>query len=327
MSEGSVNNPVSEELASLIAGLAVPVHTIDFQRKDAMIFKPKTMCNVGYVVMVVIFNEHNQVLLIQESKPGSKGTWYLPGGLLCTKETLEEGAKREVLQGAGLNCDLTTLLSFHYHSPRWMRFTFLGTATGGKLKTLDEQDEYSMQAKFFDLTAFAVKEVNLRNEDIVSEISKAKAYADSVESTDMTLFLKPVTVPHSALLHRVVLVFNQESELMILAACAGGPPHIVTCNISPKDPTLLVTVNGLMRLAFTEMFCPRIHGVVGVEHDGRVEGRDGMCLTTLVSVSSDKHKGLPVLRNEHFMWAPVTDQASRSFLQRGMQGHLCRFIA
>ncbi|XP_076445583.1 8-oxo-dGDP phosphatase NUDT18-like isoform X2 [Babylonia areolata] len=277
MSEGSVNNPVSEELASLIAGLAVPVHTIDFQRKDAMIFKPKTMCNVGYVVMVVIFNEHNQVLLIQESKPGSKGTWYLPGGLLCTKETLEEGAKREVLQGAGLNCDLTTLLSFHYHSPRWMRFTFLGTATGGKLKTLDEQDEYSMQAKFFDLTAFAVKEVNLR--------------------------------------------------LMILAACAGGPPHIVTCNISPKDPTLLVTVNGLMRLAFTEMFCPRIHGVVGVEHDGRVEGRDGMCLTTLVSVSSDKHKGLPVLRNEHFMWAPVTDQASRSFLQRGMQGHLCRFIA
>jgi ADP-ribose pyrophosphatase YjhB (NUDIX family) len=42
------------------------------------------------------------ILLVQRGKSPLKGYWSLPGGLLETGETLEEGVAREVLEETGL---------------------------------------------------------------------------------------------------------------------------------------------------------------------------------------------------------------------------------
>ena len=54
---------------------------------SAVEFVPKTKVSIGYIVVTVLFNESNQVLLIQEAKKSCHGTWYLPAGRLELNET------------------------------------------------------------------------------------------------------------------------------------------------------------------------------------------------------------------------------------------------
>src|SRR5277367_1928825 len=55
-------------------------------------------------VGAVIIHE-NQVLLIQRGQEPLKGFWSLPGGILETGETLEQGIRREVLEETGLEVE------------------------------------------------------------------------------------------------------------------------------------------------------------------------------------------------------------------------------
>lgn len=51
-------------------------------------FVPKTKVNMCYIVMTVLFNESNQVLMVQEAKKSCSGSWYLPAGRLEPNESL-----------------------------------------------------------------------------------------------------------------------------------------------------------------------------------------------------------------------------------------------
>lgn len=59
--------------------------------------------------VVIILNEHNEVLLQKRTYP--YGVWGLPGGLMELTESTEECAKREVLEETGLTIGRLELLS------------------------------------------------------------------------------------------------------------------------------------------------------------------------------------------------------------------------
>ena len=52
-------------------------------------------------VGTIVFNA-NQILLIKRGQEPKKGMWTLPGGLVETGETLENAARREVLEECGV---------------------------------------------------------------------------------------------------------------------------------------------------------------------------------------------------------------------------------
>lgn len=47
---------------------------------------------VTYIVMAVIFNNHGEVLLMQEAKRSCAGQWYLPAGRMDPGETIQVGS-------------------------------------------------------------------------------------------------------------------------------------------------------------------------------------------------------------------------------------------
>ena len=54
------------------------------------------------VGVVVLSPDHSKVLLIKRGKPPEQGRWSLPGGGQELGETLEECARREVLEETGV---------------------------------------------------------------------------------------------------------------------------------------------------------------------------------------------------------------------------------
>lgn len=52
--------------------------------------------------MGAIILDRDRVLLVERGKAPLKGYWSLPGGVLETGETLEQGVRREVLEETGL---------------------------------------------------------------------------------------------------------------------------------------------------------------------------------------------------------------------------------
>ncbi|KAH9500227.1 8-oxo-dGDP phosphatase nudt18 [Bulinus truncatus] len=115
---------ILENVQTILRGDQVLIQNdLDVQpdAKSASFF-PKTKANMCYICMTVLFNEQGQVLLIQEAKKGCRGQWYLPAGRLEPGETILAGAKREVLEEAGLDCELTTLIGVEINTA-WMRHT------------------------------------------------------------------------------------------------------------------------------------------------------------------------------------------------------------
>ena len=56
-------------------------------------------------VGVVVFREDGRLLLVRRGNPPAQGLWSLPGGRLELGETLPEGARREVLEECGVECE------------------------------------------------------------------------------------------------------------------------------------------------------------------------------------------------------------------------------
>ena len=63
--------------------------------------RPIVRQNVYYIVTAVIFNDNMDVLMVQESKSGSRGKWSLPAGKVDPNEQIIDTIKREVLEESG----------------------------------------------------------------------------------------------------------------------------------------------------------------------------------------------------------------------------------
>lgn len=148
---------------------------------------------VNYIVAFVIINDLDEVLLMQEARESCRGTWYLPAGRMEYGETIEQAAQREVLEETGLEVDITTLLTVETAGGSWFRFVVTGNVVGGKLKTTDQADSESLQAKWVGNT----EELPLRSQDIVSLIAYGRQYKSSIVPNVWPRDILPVARAHT----------------------------------------------------------------------------------------------------------------------------------
>ncbi|CAL1528887.1 unnamed protein product [Lymnaea stagnalis] len=304
---------ILEDIQAILHGDQVTLNKdVDIYADTENNFIPKTKVNMCYICMVVLFDDKKNVLLIQEAKKSCRGTWYLPAGRLEPGETIMDGAKREVKEESGFDCDLTTLISVEVSSHTWMRFTFTGKITGGKLKTPEQQDEESIQAKFFSNEEFQASIGILRHGDILKVVELAKKYWDS-EITHRIPCTLPVICPHKLLINRVVVIdrANTNTIAMNILANKKSGLHIPTALINhSKGSSIAISVYAILREAFTtnpSSASIRMCGILGVEHRGTGTGKseDGICITTLVSLDLSDQVSPPTVTSENYKWCPV----------------------
>jgi 8-oxo-dGTP diphosphatase len=61
-------------------------------------------------VGLLVFNEENELLLIQRGRPPAEGRWTVPGGKVELGETLVEAAERELKEETGLSATVGSLI-------------------------------------------------------------------------------------------------------------------------------------------------------------------------------------------------------------------------
>lgn len=61
----------------------------------------------------VALQRQSRFLLVQEKKPENYGRWNLPGGHLELGETVQQGARREVIEETGLQVALSALVGIY----------------------------------------------------------------------------------------------------------------------------------------------------------------------------------------------------------------------
>lgn len=70
-----------------------------------------------YISSAVFVQRHGQILLLKRAAGSNLGAWYLPGGALDEGESVEECARRELMEEAGLTVTgpLTVVGVAHMH--------------------------------------------------------------------------------------------------------------------------------------------------------------------------------------------------------------------
>nr|XP_032818538.1 8-oxo-dGDP phosphatase NUDT18 [Petromyzon marinus] len=286
---------LEQELSVLLRGQAVPYTQSDVSPPqgaptDAVALRT----NVCYIIAAVILNDKNEVLLTQEAKPSCRGRWYLPAGRLERRESLVQGLQREVREETGLECEPYTLLRVEESGLRWVRFVFLATVTGGKLKTEAEADEESLQACWWD----RVCPLPLRGRDMLGLVGAAVAYARLPRHPHAL----PSELPCPVVCLRATVVWWPPS-------IEEGMVYVLGCGDREVDPHLPVTVCGLsqaeasssIQTAITRLLQkvwpspPKIHarmlGLLGIQHLAGVGvdgGADGICFNILITISPTK---------------------------------------
>ena len=116
----------------------------------------------------IIFQQ-DQVLLVKRGKEPALGQWSIPGGVVCTGETLREAVVREVFEETHLKVEVLALakvlerifrdpegrVAYHY-----VLVDFLCRPLGGELKSdSDAQDARFVSLK--DLPSFGIAPITL----------------------------------------------------------------------------------------------------------------------------------------------------------------------
>lgn len=246
-------------------------------------YQPILEKTITYIVACVIFNENDEVLMMQEAKKSCAGKWYLPAGRIEAGEKIVEAAAREVYEETGLNIRVTTLLAVETASGSWVRFVLTGEVLNGELKTPARADKESLQAKWIK----NLDEVTLRSNDILSIIELGKNY-----------YNRPSDSWHKNILPAPKSHYKNYLRLVIAARKRASPNrvnillsektayHFPTCEIHPQK-----SLHSTLRKFMVEIFGAEIPqhrpvGLLSVEHNpssssgGKVT--DGICLTLLV---------------------------------------------
>ncbi|KAL9965770.1 hypothetical protein ACROYT_G029614 [Oculina patagonica] len=222
----------------------------------------QTVC---YIASAVVLHE-GRVLMMKEAKKSCRGTWYLPAGRVEKNESLEEGVIREVLEETGLSFQPISIICVDSQGSSWFRFTFVGFITGGKLKTLEEQDKESMEAGWF-ATQEVFTSLLLRARDICPLINAAVKWYETKQENPICRLL-PVKKAHS---HIVV-------RLLVVNMGYGSNVNDV--------------IHGLIR-DFDSHIQYKTHGYINIEHSGKPHGvADGLCVTFLVEVFLPVEQGI-----------------------------------
>ncbi|XP_041354355.1 8-oxo-dGDP phosphatase NUDT18-like [Gigantopelta aegis] len=294
----------------LLCGQSVPIVGVDAVSEQAESIKLITKFNLCYIVAGVLFNEKDEVLMIQESKRSCYGEWYLPAGRVEPDENFKDAVIREVKEEAGLECEPSTLLSVEFGGGHWYRFTFTGKVTGGKLKTESEQDAESIQAKWVNPHEVRLRQLPLRCFDIVHLIDIGIRHRQ-LAPDERPLDLMPAIQSHDHMIMRCVIVHTASDGKLNILVNKGGNVHFPCASIAPRDFSSDVCIFRIFKIAFGQVglsdCVPDVCGLLSVEHCGIPKGKhDGMCLTILVTVTSKSGNLLDVLTPD-YAWCSLRD--------------------
>lgn len=312
---------VEEQVERLLGGQGSEVTGCDVGLEQS---KPATLRkNVTYIVCAVIFNDKEEVLMVQEAKQDCYKQWYLPAGRVEVGESLEEALRREVKEEAGFDCEPITLLLIQEQGPKWIRFIFLARVTGGTLKGLSAADQESLQASWWDRQSV----LHLRGRDILRLIDGGLKYRQDP--------WHPVTLPVDLscrhVLQRLVLVFVGAEEHIWILLIRAPVPHLPTA-AAVKTHAVTWAANMVVQEAMPSTYYDHdvnTLGVLSLQHNGRQHGKtDGVCFNTLVALVPDHvqrdEDGLkvertttgqpPPVENPRYVWYEVQKQTLREKL-------------
>ncbi|CAK9804034.1 8-oxo-dGDP phosphatase NUDT18 [Anthophora quadrimaculata] len=241
-------------------------------------YVPICQKTVTYIVAAVVINNDGEVLMMQEAKATCNGKWYLPAGRVEPNENLIDAVKREVLEETGLILKPETLILVECATGSWFRFVFTGKIIGGKLKTLLEANEESLQACWVN----NVNDLSLRSHDIVSLIERGKTYVMSKDVLQHP-YLMPISKPLRKLLLRLIITSKKRATNKLHVLVSDTTPfYLPICEINPNRNFLSTLHNFMKELFGCEVAQHKPHGILSIEFSGEQEG-DGLCLTLLVS--------------------------------------------
>ncbi|XP_038073599.1 8-oxo-dGDP phosphatase NUDT18-like isoform X1 [Patiria miniata] len=305
-------------LGSLLAGSppSVPVPKYDFFFKAPAKTHQRPLVlkdNLSIIVAAVIFDQEERVVLIQEAKASCRGRWYLPAGRIEPNETLQEAIQREVLEETGLEFQPSTVVwveSNHLFG-YWMRFTFVGCITGGRLKTLEEADKESLQARWMSIEDIQGQVgIRLRAHDVMYLIQTALAYLQRDASQRHTPIM-PVLNPHKHMCIRVILIKRLLDEVHILL-CMEDKPHFPIIKGTSIAEEALRTLDKETFSASNGYF---LRGLLCIEHLGRPHGSaDGVCLNLLAVTDFQRD-----LKNPNYMWHNIANPEIKTALHNRTQ--------
>ncbi|XP_028271165.1 8-oxo-dGDP phosphatase NUDT18 isoform X2 [Parambassis ranga] len=269
-----------EQLEQLLRGQGSEVSGCDVGLDQS---KPATLRkNVTYIVCAVIFNDTEEVLMVQEAKPDCYKQWYLPAGRVEVGENLEEALRREVREEAGFDCEPITLLLIQEQGPQWIRFIFLAKVTGGTLKSLAAADQESLQASWWDRRSA----LPLRGRDILRLIDCGlKYHRDSWHPVTLALDMGCRHV-----LQRLVLVYVSATDRIWILLIRTPKAHLPTA-AAVKTHAVTWAANMVVQEAMPSAYYDHdinTLGVFSLQHNGRHHGKtDGVCFNTLVALVPD----------------------------------------
>ena len=105
------------------------------------------------IVIFTVVDDDLKVLLVKRAQDPFKGKWALPGGFVRIHESIDNAAKRELLEECGVECDLKKL-SVHYQDfpekGKLLRY-FVGMYLGkyaGDIQLNEEATEFKRMSVF-----------------------------------------------------------------------------------------------------------------------------------------------------------------------------------
>ncbi len=123
---------------------------------------------MGVIIVGGVLKKDDKYLLVQEAKEKCRGKWNLPAGRLEPKETIVEGAKREVFEECGYEVELTGIIQIAnrvLEDNEFVSIIFNTKIIGGELKY--NKDEI-LDVKWFSYDEIMNMHDELRTYDLIT---------------------------------------------------------------------------------------------------------------------------------------------------------------
>jgi 8-oxo-dGDP phosphatase len=132
------------------------------------------------IVLNLVFNDKDDILLIQEAKNHSRGLWFLPAGKVKEGESIVQAGVRETIEESGIEPEIISLLKIQHVinkvyvevRPQFIdifRFVFVSKPKFYFQYPKDNETKDSIQARWFQIDKILneKEDLKLRSYEVV----------------------------------------------------------------------------------------------------------------------------------------------------------------